>query len=87
MHHNLRHRKDRLRQTHAIDSYGTHYVNAAAAPRTIEREAGRCHHFLWVELARGRVSRAASLWVTRTGAIAAADWWVGQAIDIAATRA
>jgi len=25
--------------------------------------------------------------VTRTGTIAAADWWVGQAIDIAATRA
>lgn len=82
MHHRLRHRKDRLRETHALDPYGTHYLNAAAAPRTIEREVGRCHHFLWVELLKGRVHRAASLWVTRTGVIAAADWWVGQAIDL-----
>jgi len=78
MHHHLRHRKDRLRQATANDAQGTVYVNAAVVPRIREHDRGRLHHFVWVELLGGQVTRAASVWVDRTGAIDAAEAWLGQ---------
>ncbi len=79
MHNHLRHRKDRLRQMTATDAQGTVYLNAAVVPRLLERDRGRLHQFVWLELVAGKVSCAASVWADRTGAIASADWWIGHA--------
>lgn len=69
MHHNLRHRQDRLR-TCAVYQNGTLYLNAARCPRIMERQGQVLRNFSRVTLSRGRAERAELLWVDERGAIA-----------------
>lgn len=63
MHHNLRHRKDRLRQRFIQDSHGTVYLNAASVPRIIQTPTGRIRNFSLVTLTAGTVTQAALVWI------------------------
>ncbi|MBD1910778.1 MULTISPECIES: TIGR04168 family protein [unclassified Leptolyngbya] len=64
MHHNLRHRRDRLRRpTHLQD--GTFYLNAAAVPRIIEAEDDCFRNFSLVTLKDGVVSHASMVWINQ----------------------
>jgi uncharacterized protein (TIGR04168 family) len=69
MHHQLRHRKDRLRQMVEVHSTGTVYLNAASVPRIKQTEAGRIRNFSLVTLNAGQVTKAALVWTNQDGAI------------------
>lgn len=63
MHHQLRHRRDRLREIVVTDAWGTVYVNAAVVPR-IQTKAGQTQrHFMRVCLQEGEVYTVESLWL------------------------
>lgn len=65
MHHQLRHRKDRLRQMLDIDSTGTVYLNAASVPRIKQTETGLVRNFSLVTLSAGQVTQASLIWVNQ----------------------
>lgn len=77
MHHNLRHRKDRVRDRLVVGNPDaatpTVYLNAASVPR-IKEEAGKSlRNMTLVTLESGRVTRAALVWTDAQGAIATED--------------
>lgn len=63
MHHNLRHRKDRLR-TSALSQNETFYLNAARCPRHLESEAGPERNFSLVTLTHGKVTASRLVWLS-----------------------
>lgn len=77
MHHNLRHRKDRVRDRLVVGNSDatipTVYLNAASVPR-IKKEAGTSlRNMSLVTLEAGHVTRAALVWTDAQGAIATED--------------
>ncbi len=65
MHHSLRHRKDRLRNTTFKDPDGTLYLNAAAVPR-IRKTATDClRNFSIVTLENGQVTQTSLIWLNQ----------------------
>ncbi len=77
MHHNLRHRKDRVRDRLVVGSpeakTPTVYLNAASVPR-IKEEAGKSlRNMTLVTLEAGQIAQAALVWTDERGAIATED--------------
>ncbi len=70
MHHQLRHRRDRLRERVQTDATGTVYVNAASVPRIVERDGDRLRNFSLLTLRDGVVETVALVWANRDGRIA-----------------
>ncbi len=73
MHHQLRHRRDRLRQRLCVDARGTVYVNAAQVPRVRQQGPQRLSHVTLLTLRAGMVASVELVWVTRQGAIASSE--------------
>jgi len=63
MHHQLRHRKDRLRTIINKNSRGTVYLNAASVPRIIESAEGKERNFSLVTLQNNLVSKCSLVWL------------------------
>jgi len=70
MHHQLRHRKDRLRTIINKNSQGTVYLNAASVPRILESESGKERSFSLVTLQNGLVSKCSLIWLNDNFALA-----------------
>jgi uncharacterized protein (TIGR04168 family) len=82
MHHNLRHRKDCLRQRIHLDSDGTLYLNAACVPRVAELDSVRYHNFSVVQLTNGQVAQVHSVWASAQGAIAESEQLFAQTLSV-----
>lgn len=63
MHHNLRHRKDRLRTMFKRDVYDTIYLNAASVPRIKEIDGEKMRNFSLVLLENHQVKNMSLVWV------------------------
>ena len=70
MHHNLRHRRDRLRRAIHRNDSGTVFFNAARVPRVLERDGQLLHQFPIVELVGDAVAAIDLMWLAADGAIA-----------------
>ncbi|MGG6294171.1 TIGR04168 family protein [Leptolyngbya sp. AN02str] len=64
MHHQLRHRRDRLRRPTHVDEAGTVYVNAANVPRIIRTDEDCFRNVSLVTLRDGEVTQAALVWLS-----------------------
>ncbi len=84
MHHNLRHRKDRLRQRVCLSSDGTLYLNAACVPRVAELNSVRHSNFSVVQLIDKQVAQVQSVWVSAQGAIAQTEQLFEQTSNVSA---
>lgn len=62
MHHQLRHRRDRLRRTTHWDNH-TLYLNAAAVPRIIHTDDNCLRNFSLVTLQNNTITEAALVWL------------------------
>jgi uncharacterized protein (TIGR04168 family) len=82
MHHNLRHRKDCLRQRIYLDSDGTLYLNAACVPRVAELDSVRYSNFSVVQLTDGQVTQVQSLWACAQGTIAQTEQLFEQSLNV-----
>jgi uncharacterized protein (TIGR04168 family) len=82
MHHNLRHRKDCLRNRVLLDSDGTLYLNAACVPRVAELDSVRYSNFSVVRLTDGQVDQAYSVWVSAQGATAQTEQLFEQTLNV-----
>jgi uncharacterized protein (TIGR04168 family) len=82
MHHNLRHRKDRLRQRVRLDSDGILYLNAACVPRVAALDSVRYSNFSVVQLTDGQVAQVHSVWVSAQGAIAQTEPLFEQSLNV-----
>jgi len=69
MHHNLRHRQDRLRRVIHENDRGTVFFNTARVPRVLERDGQTCHQFPIVELTGETVTAIDLLWLEANGTI------------------
>ena len=63
MHHQLRHRNDRLRTIINKNSQGTVYFNAASVPRIIESTNGKERNFSLVTFQNNLVSKCSLIWL------------------------
>ncbi|MGB0564664.1 MAG: TIGR04168 family protein [Spirulinaceae cyanobacterium] len=63
MHHNLRHRNDRLRDIVVTDAWGTVYFNAASVPRIKAQQGETQRNFSRVRLVDGVVHTIELLWL------------------------
>ncbi len=70
MHHQLRHRKDRLRTIINKNSRGTVYLNAASVPRIIESAQGKERNFSLVTLQNDLVIKCSLVWLKENFEIA-----------------
>jgi len=73
MHHQLRHRRDRLRERCCHDALGTVYVNAASVPRVVKRQGQRLSNCSLLTLRAGVVEAVELVWARRDGAIASSE--------------
>ncbi len=69
MHHDLRHRKDRLREAIYVDRDGTVYLNAATVPRLVQQKSVCYRNFSIVQFWRQQVLQVSSVWVSPEGEI------------------
>jgi uncharacterized protein (TIGR04168 family) len=63
MHHNLRHREDRLRTIINTNDEGTVYLNAASVPRIKKVNDQRIRNFSLVEMQNSLVTNISLVWV------------------------
>lgn len=70
MHHNLRHRKDRLRTIINTDETGTVYLNAARVPRIVKQAGKTLRNFSLVTFEANLVSKISLVWLDQDLAIA-----------------
>ncbi|MEO0946625.1 MAG: TIGR04168 family protein [Cyanobacteria bacterium J06641_5] len=85
MHHNLKHRGDRLRTTAVIDERGTTYVNAARVPRIIVAENGRKQrNYTLVTLGADGVGNIELVWVAEGGVVTSREAIEPLALEVAA---
>jgi uncharacterized protein (TIGR04168 family) len=73
MHHNLRHRKDRLRRQIHLDEDQTLYLNAASVPRWIQINGITQRNFSLVTLHHHHVQSASRVWVDDSHQITAQE--------------
>jgi uncharacterized protein (TIGR04168 family) len=69
MHHELRHRKDRLRDKVYLSPDGTVYLNAACVPRIHQRKSVYYRNFSMVRFWHHQVMQVRSVWVSPEGEI------------------
>ena len=69
MHHNLRHRTDRIRDRLVQDDRGMTYLNAAAVPRVKRLNETTAHQFSVVEFDAGQIQQVQSVWLTPEGQV------------------
>ena len=67
MHHNLRHRKDRIRDRLVQDDHAITYLNAAAVPRVQSTRETTLHQFSVVDFNRTQIQQVRSVWITPEG--------------------
>ena len=69
MHHNLRHRSDRLRRVIHRNDSGTIFFNAARVPRVLKHNNETLHQFPIVEIEQGVVTSIQLVWVSAIGVV------------------
>lgn len=69
MHHNLRHRQDRIRERLQHKSQGPIYLNAAAVPRVRASNNGTLHQFSLIQFEANILQQISAVWVTPQGEI------------------
>jgi uncharacterized protein (TIGR04168 family) len=73
MHHNLRHRSDRLRRAIHHNDHGTLFFNAARVPRIMKQDTQILHQFPLIEITNGSVTSINLVWLSADGSVATSE--------------